>query len=67
MTEEQKAERRTLVANNKFWDSAEKVRRSWMSESFLTRTTPTKGTETFLALAVAHGEHTEKYHRLAPG
>jgi len=28
MTEEQKAERRTLVANNKFWDSAEKVRRS---------------------------------------
>ncbi len=64
MTEEQKAEQRTLVANNKFWDSAEKVRRSWMSESFLTRTTPPKGTETFLALAVAHGEHTEKYHRL---
>ncbi len=59
MTDEQKAERRTLIANNKAWDSAETVRRAWMAESFLTRTTPPKGTETFLALAVAHGEHTE--------
>ena len=35
------------------------VRRAWMSESFLTRTSPPKGAETFLAPAVAHGEHTE--------
>ena len=59
MSEEQKAERKTLIANNKAWDSAETVRRGWLSESFLTRTNPPKGAETFLALAVAHGEHTE--------
>ena len=64
MTDEQKAERRTLIANNKAWDSAETVRRAWMAESFLTRTTPPKGAETFLAVAVAHGEHTEESHRL---
>ncbi len=62
MTEEQKAERKTLIANNKAWDSAETVRRAWLSDSFLTRTTPPKGAETFLALAVAHGEHTETSH-----
>jgi ParB family chromosome partitioning protein len=64
MTEEQKAERRTLIANNKAWDSAEKVRRAWLAESFLTRINPPKGAETFLALAVAHGEHPEDAYRL---
>jgi len=64
MTEEQKAERRTLVARNREWGSAETVRRAWLSEAFLTRTSPPKTAETFLAVAVAHGEHTEDYHRL---
>ncbi len=45
-------------------ESAETVRRSWIAGAFLTRTTPPKGAETFLAVAVAHGEHTEDYHRL---
>jgi len=40
------------------------VRQAWLSEAFLTRTAPPKGAETFLAVAVAHGEHTEDYHRL---
>ena len=64
MTEEQKAERRNLIQRNKEWDSAETVRRSWLAEAFLTRTSPPKGAETFLATAVAHGEHTEDHHRL---
>ena len=64
MSEEQKAERRTLIANNKAWDSAETVRRAWLAESFLTRTSPPKGAETFIALAVAHGEHPDDAYRL---
>lgn len=32
MTEDEKAERRQVVANNKAWVSAEKVRRTWLSE-----------------------------------
>ncbi len=43
---------------------AETVRRAWLAEAFLTRTAPPWGAETFLAVAVAHGEHTEEYHRL---
>ncbi|PPF66625.1 chromosome partitioning protein [Clavibacter michiganensis] len=31
MTDEQKAERRTLIANNKAWASAETVRREWLA------------------------------------
>ncbi|MFF9563915.1 ParB/RepB/Spo0J family partition protein [Leifsonia sp. NPDC014704] len=31
MTDEQKAERRTLIANNKAWASAEVVRRQWLT------------------------------------
>lgn len=38
MTDEQKAERKTLIINNKAWDSAETVRREWLGE-FLTRKT----------------------------
>ena len=51
-------------ANNKAWDSAETVRRAWLAESFLTRTSPPKGAETFIALAVAHGEHPDDAYRL---
>jgi ParB family chromosome partitioning protein len=32
MTEDEKAERRRVVANNKAWDSAEKVRRAWLTK-----------------------------------
>ncbi len=64
MTDEQKADRRTLIARNREWDSATTVRQAWLFEAFLTRTAPPKGAETFLAIAVAHGEHTEDYHRL---
>ncbi len=39
MTEEQKAERRTVIANNKAWDSATTVRRDWL-RTFLTARPP---------------------------
>lgn len=64
MSEEQKADRRTVVANNRNWESAEKVRRSWIADAFLTRTAPPKNAETFVALAVVHGERTEDYNSL---
>jgi hypothetical protein len=38
MSDEQKAERRTVVANKEAWRSAEKVRRAWLRD-FLTRRT----------------------------
>lgn len=50
MSEEQLEERRTVVANNKAWDSAETVRRAWLSE-FLGRTKfPTDALQ-FVAIA----------------
>ena len=46
-TEEQKAERRQVVANNKAWDSAELVRRSFVADLLHRRSTP-KGTLRFV-------------------
>ena len=48
MTDEQKAERKTLIANNKEWDAAETVRREWIA-SFLSRKTLPKDAVTVLA------------------
>lgn len=48
MTEEQKAERRQLIANNKAWISAEAVRREWLT-SFLGRKTLPKEATLFIA------------------
>lgn len=52
MTAEQKAERRTLIANNKAWRSAETVRRDWLT-TFAARKTAPKDAATFLAAALA--------------
>jgi ParB family chromosome partitioning protein len=46
-TEEQKVERRQVVANNKAWDSAELVRRSFVADLLHRRSTP-KGTLRFV-------------------
>lgn len=65
MTDEQKAERRTLIANNKAWASAETVRREWVA-TFLTRKTLPKDAAVVIAkgltihrqavsLATSHG------------
>ncbi|MGT2462951.1 ParB/RepB/Spo0J family partition protein [Sinomonas atrocyanea] len=54
MTEEQKAERKALIANNKAMESATKVRRDWL-QTFLARKAVPKGWAQFLA--VAHTRH----------
>jgi ParB family chromosome partitioning protein len=51
MTDEQKAERKTLIANNKAWDSAEVVRREWLT-AFLARKTLPKDAARFVAVAL---------------
>ncbi|CAN5273007.1 hypothetical protein BH11ACT5_BH11ACT5_18500 [soil metagenome] len=48
MTDEQKAERRELIANNKAWASAETVRREWLA-TFLGRKTLPKDAGLFVA------------------
>ena len=52
MTDEQKAERKTLIANNKAWDSAEAVRREWLTD-FLARKTLPKDAAQFVAVALS--------------
>ncbi|WP_298461233.1 ParB N-terminal domain-containing protein [uncultured Cellulomonas sp.] len=42
-TDEQKAERRTLIANNKAWKSAQTVRRTWLAGFAQRKTAPKDG------------------------
>ncbi|MEN2739612.1 hypothetical protein ABCS02_17610 [Microbacterium sp. X-17] len=51
MSDEQKEERRTLIANNKAWASAEIVRREWPT-TFLSRKTLPKDAAQFVAIAL---------------
>lgn len=51
MTEEQKAERRTLIANNKAMESATSVRREWV-KNLLARKTAPKGWQYFSVLSM---------------
>lgn len=51
MTDEQKAERKELIANNKEWDAAETVRREWLAQ-FLARKTTPKNAQTVIAQAL---------------
>lgn len=51
MTDEQKAERKELIANNKAWVSAEVVRREWLT-GFLGRKTLPKDAAHFVATAL---------------
>lgn len=55
MTDEQKAARRELIANNKAWDAAEPIRREWIAQ-FAAGSTAPKGVELFLAGAIARGD-----------
>ncbi|WP_349885792.1 ParB/RepB/Spo0J family partition protein (plasmid) [Microbacterium sp. WHRI 7836] len=48
MTDEEKAERKTLIANNKDWDAAESVRRDWLAQ-FLSRKTLPKNSAQVIA------------------
>ncbi|MGX5769752.1 ParB/RepB/Spo0J family partition protein [Microbacterium trichothecenolyticum] len=51
MTDEQKAERKELIAHNKEWDAAETVRREWLTQ-FLARKTAPKDAQTVIAEAL---------------
>lgn len=51
MSDEEKAERRTVIANNKAWDSATAVRGRWI-EQFHTGTKAPKGVEAFILRAL---------------
>lgn len=57
MTEEQKAERKTLIANNKAMESATKVRREWV-KTLLTRKTAPKCWQYFTVHAITHHPET---------
>lgn len=51
MSEEEKAERRRVVANNKAWDAATEVRRTWLAK-FVQRKTPPTGAEALITAAI---------------
>ncbi|WP_100812136.1 ParB/RepB/Spo0J family partition protein [Microbacterium sp. HA-8] len=52
MTDEEKAERREVIANNKAWDAAQTVRREWLTQFFGRRTLP-KDAPRVIATALA--------------
>ncbi|MEW1812516.1 ParB/RepB/Spo0J family partition protein [Pseudarthrobacter phenanthrenivorans] len=57
MTEEQKAERKILIANNKAMESATKVRREWV-KNLLTRKQAPKGWQYFTVHGITHHPET---------
>jgi ParB family transcriptional regulator, chromosome partitioning protein len=57
MTDEQKAERKTLIANNKAMESATTVRRTWV-KTLLSRKTAPKGWQYFTVHAITHHSET---------
>jgi len=56
MTEQQKAARREIVANNKAWDSATTVRRAWLT-TFLARKSAPADAARWIAETLAGGGH----------
>ncbi|HEY0238721.1 MAG TPA: ParB N-terminal domain-containing protein [Friedmanniella sp.] len=64
MSEQQKAQRREVVANNKAWKSATTVRREFLA-TFAARRTPPTGTPVFLAHALA--QHSFAVQQAATG
>jgi ParB family chromosome partitioning protein len=56
MTEEERAERRRVIDNNKAWDSARIVRRRWLTASLARRTVP-KDAPQWTAATLARDSH----------
>jgi ParB family chromosome partitioning protein len=56
MTDEQKAERKTLIANNKEWDAAETVRREWIAAMLQRKTLP-KNAALVIARSLTSARH----------
>lgn len=55
--EQQAEERRRVIAGNKAWRAAEKVRRAWLKDSLLASRTPPDGAWGFIAEALATDGH----------
>ena len=66
LTEQQREQRRAVIANNRAWASAETVRREWV-KSLLTRKSPPKGAAGFIASELAHGDHALRRAMEIPG
>jgi ParB family chromosome partitioning protein len=56
MTDEQKAARAEVIANNKAWDSATTVRRAWLTTFFARKTAPPDGAR-WIVQTLAQGSH----------
>jgi len=56
MSEEQKAERRQVIENNKAWDSAEVVRRDWLTTLLTRKTLPKDALRYSAQVTAAHGD-----------
>lgn len=56
MTDDEKAERKRLIANNKDWDAAESVRREWLAQ-FLSRKTLPKNSAHVIARSLTEARH----------
>ncbi|BBG00437.1 MULTISPECIES: ParB/RepB/Spo0J family partition protein [Pseudonocardia] len=56
MSDEDKVQRRLVIANNKAWDSATTVRRQWL-RTFLARKTPPRDALVFIAVTLGRGGH----------
>lgn len=65
MTEEEKAERRRVIENNKAWEATGPVRAEWL-DSFAGGKTAPKNAEKFLAVALAHGDRIESANGWSP-
>ncbi|NUR59338.1 MAG: ParB N-terminal domain-containing protein [Catenulispora sp.] len=54
--EQQREERRDVLRSNRAWDSAEQVRRAWLTE-FVARSKAPKGTTAYVAACLAAADH----------
>lgn len=57
MSDEEKAERRRVIENNKAWESAEAVRRDWL-KTLLARKTAPKNAMRFIAYSIGNNAYT---------
>ncbi|MBW0115666.1 ParB/RepB/Spo0J family partition protein [Pseudonocardia abyssalis] len=56
LSEEEKAQRRLVIANNREWDSATTVRRQWL-RTFLARKSPPRNAAVFIAATLGRAGH----------
>lgn len=65
MSDEQKAERREVIANNRAWDSAEVVRRDWLATLLTRKSLPKDATAFAVRVVASSGADADKGRTLA--